>query len=315
MFGLLSQRARYSVGVELGSGRGTLAVFDRESRRITQLLPLSAHEVAAGHEQTALLEDFWKKAKGLKPRGMDCTVALAPDAYDLLLIDAPRVPDAEIAQALRWQLKDMATIPLNEAEIGYVRAQHLGTSEAPMLFVALTRTSVVDAIAQAARRAKLTLRAVIPPEFAVRNLLAASAGLGVGVGVGVEPCTGALMLYGRSANIVFLRDQHLCMARKFALRAPARDAVDLPIDVLQAEISRSFNYLQRQLRQPSPTHLFVGGDVANTSQLARDLAEALQMPVTALTADYFLGISKEVEGVEGRVASLALGAALEGMTE
>lgn len=309
MFGLLSQRARYSVGVELGSGRGTLAVFDRESRRITQLLPLSAHEVAAGHEQTALLEDFWKKAKGLKPRGMDCTVALAPDAYDLLLIDAPRVPAAEIAQALRWQLKDMATIPLNEAEIGYVRAQHLGTSEAPMLFVALARTSVVDAIAQASRRAKLTLRAVIPPEFAVRNLLAASAS------VGREPCTGALMLYGNSANIVFLRDTHLCMARKFAVRPPSRDAAGPSIDVLPAEISRSFNYLQRQLRQPSPTQLFVGGDVANASQVAHDLAEALQMPVTALTADSFLGSSRAVEGVEGAVASLALGAALEGMAE
>ena len=176
MFGLLSQRTRYSVGVELGSGRGTLAVFERGSRRIIQLLRLSANEVIAGQEQAALLEDLFEKAKGLKPRGMDCTVALAPDAYDLLLIDAPRVPDAEIAQALRWQLKDMATIPLNEAEIGYVRAQHLGTSEAPMLFVALARTSVVDAIAQVARRAKLTLRAVIPPEFAVRNLLAANVG-------------------------------------------------------------------------------------------------------------------------------------------
>ena len=309
MFGLLSQRARYSVGVELGSARGTLAVFERGSRRITQLLRLSANDVIAGQEQAALLEDLFDKAKGLKPRGMDCTVTLAPDAYDLLLIDAPRVPDAEIAQALRWQLKDMATIPLNEAEIGYIRAQHLGTSDAPMLFVALTRTSMVDAIAQAARRAKLTLRAVIPPEFAVRNLLAASASFGT------EPCIGALMLYGRSANIVFLRDKHLCMARKFALRAPARDAVDLPIDVLQAEISRSFNYLQRQLRQPSPTHLFVGGDVANASQLARDLAEELQIPVTALTADSFFSTSKEIEGAEGTVASLALGAALEGMTE
>ena len=123
------------------------------------------------------------------------------------------------------------------------------------------------------------------------------------------------MLHGRSANIVFLRDQHLCMARKFALRAAARDAVDLPIDALQAEMSRSFNYLQRQLRQPSPTQLFVGGDVANASQVAQDLAGALQMPVTALTADSFFGTSGEEDGVEGTVASLALGAALEGMAE
>ena len=115
---------------------------------------------------------------------------------------------------------------------------------------------------------------------------------------------------GRSANIVFLRDKHLCMARKFALRP--HDAVDLPIDVLQPR-SRSFNYLQRQLRQPSPTHLFVGGDVANASQLARDLAEGA-IPVTALTADSFFSTSKEIEGAEGLV-SLALGAALEGMTE
>ena len=309
MFGLLSQRARYSVGVELGSGHGTLAVLERESRRITQLLRLSSREAVAGQEHAALLEDLCEKAKGLKPRGMDCQVALAPDAYDLLLIDAPRVPDAEMAQALRWQLKDMASIPLTEAEIGYVRAQHLGTSDAPMLFVAITRKSLVDAIAQATRRARLTLRAVIPPEFAIRNLLSASTS------VEGEPCIGAVMLYGNSANIVFLRDTQLCMARKFALRAPARDATGLSIEVLQAEISRSFNYLQRHLRQPSPTHLFVGGDAASASQVADGLAEALQMPVTALTADTFLGASGVVGGVEGTIASLALGAALEGMPE
>ena len=101
MFGLLSQRARYSVGVELGSARGTLAVFERGSRRITQLLRLSANEVIAGQEQAALLEDLFDKAKGLKPRGMDCTVTLAPDARLIvnrrLVFPTPRLPGPALA--------------------------------------------------------------------------------------------------------------------------------------------------------------------------------------------------------------------------
>ena len=46
-----------------------------------------------------------------------CTTALDPGEYNLLLTEAPEVPDEELRAAIRWRIKDIVDFPIQNATI------------------------------------------------------------------------------------------------------------------------------------------------------------------------------------------------------
>src|SRR3989338_10953668 len=49
-----------------------------------------------------------------------CAWVLSPEQYQLFIVDKPALPDAEIAQALRWQIKDLISYSPQDAAVQYV---------------------------------------------------------------------------------------------------------------------------------------------------------------------------------------------------
>ena len=46
-----------------------------------------------------------------------CSLVLSVGSYQVLLVEAPPVPEAELAAALRWKVKDLLQLPLESALI------------------------------------------------------------------------------------------------------------------------------------------------------------------------------------------------------
>jgi MSHA biogenesis protein MshI len=302
MFGLGKPRSSRRVGGELSADGATLLVLDTTSQQITAALSTSGPVGAAPTSSNSAggnLKAFVRQ-HGLK--GAACTVALAPEDYDLLLVEAPKVADQEVKQALRWRVGDMSAIATEEATLDWVRATHLTGSESPMLFVAVARISAIEAIYRWVNESRLTLESVIIPEFAARNLLVACGER--------NTCTAALMLREGGANIAFFREADLCMSRKFAPRSPGR--IGEAADAINAEVSRSLNYFERQLKQPTPARLFVCGVDGSETQVAKDLSGSLPMPASSFELPAALHASAGLATGADLHSLLALGAALEG---
>ena len=52
-----------------------------------------------------------------KARGATTVAAFEPQAYQLLHLEPPEVPDEEIRAALRWRIKDLINYPAEQAII------------------------------------------------------------------------------------------------------------------------------------------------------------------------------------------------------
>jgi MSHA biogenesis protein MshI len=304
IFGLRTRRRIRRVGIELSNTGALLVVVDIQRKEVEHAVPLQPSEPAEGFHGDQLGQHLAQQTKRLKLKGMACTVVLAPEDCELLLLEAPQVPTNEIKQALRWRLKGLSDIAPEEAEVDYVSAGHMSANDTPMLFVGVTRKSVVARLVRFARGAKLALDSVLIPEFAVRNLLVACGER--------ETCVGVLMIRGAHASIAFFRAADLCMSRKFATGYSARVGEPFPVGTIAAEVRRSFDYFERQLKQPTPERLFVGGDDDSVAQVALPLSGQFPLPLTLLDPARYFTSSPALNASGVVLPSLALGAALEG---
>ncbi|MEK6243607.1 MAG: agglutinin biogenesis protein MshI, partial [Pseudomonadota bacterium] len=58
-----------------------------------------------------------KLARDLRLDGYQCATLLRPGEYQLLLVEAPTVPPAELKSAMRWRVKDMIDYHVDDATL------------------------------------------------------------------------------------------------------------------------------------------------------------------------------------------------------
>lgn len=112
-----------------------------------------------------------------KSRGLDgyrCTLCLGFEAYQLLQVEAPDVPEEEMKEALRWSLKDRVDFPVDQATLDFmdVPADKEGQARSRYKFVAISRNEVIGRHVRLFQEAGIDLAAIDIPEMAQRNLAA-----------------------------------------------------------------------------------------------------------------------------------------------
>lgn len=101
-----------SVGLEISSTGIAFAVLERVAGQLPRLLHVE-HLPAA--EQPA--QQLRERLGTLGYQGLPCRALMARGSYQFLLTDAPNVPAEELGDALRWRIKDLINMPVNEAVV------------------------------------------------------------------------------------------------------------------------------------------------------------------------------------------------------
>ena len=101
-----------SVGLEIGPAGIAFAVLERAAGKLPRLLHA---EYLPEAEQPA--RRLRERLAALHCQNLPCRALLSTGSYQFLLTDAPNVPAAELGDALRWRIKDLINIPVNEAVI------------------------------------------------------------------------------------------------------------------------------------------------------------------------------------------------------
>ena len=102
-------------------------------------------------------------------------VTLMPAAdYQLQVMEAPEVPEAELRSAVRWRLKDVLDYPPDAATVDVITvpADPNAPTRGRSVYAVAARNEVIAERMTLFSEAKLTLKAIDIPEMAQRNMAA-----------------------------------------------------------------------------------------------------------------------------------------------
>src|SRR5262245_34249072 len=235
-------------------------LFGRQSKREPGWLALSmqpgylsfAHGVAAPGAKRSITrvgtapideaqKDMERTAKDLGLERYQCLSLLAPTDYQLLLVDAPNVPTAELKTAMRWRVKDMLDYHIEDATIDVldIPADPAGGARAHSMYAVAARNDVIQGCIERYTAARIPLSVIDIAETAQRN-----------IAVLYEPADrGLAMLHVGPANALLTINFHgeLYLARRIEVGTeqlinPAAGDRDEAMNRMVLELQRSFDH-------------------------------------------------------------------------
>ncbi|NIR28001.1 MAG: hypothetical protein GWN84_01430 [Gammaproteobacteria bacterium] len=235
-----------------------------------------------------------------------CALVAAPDAYSLLLVEAPQVPPDELKAAVRWRIQDLIDFHIDDAVIDVfdVPAKK-GAARTRMMYVAAARVPVIRRQTELVQGARLDLEVIDIPELAQRNVAAQLAEDVAGVAL--------LHLSGASGLITVTRQSTLYLARRFELGTEALDAplafdgssgdaaeggAAAPepwLDSLVVEVQRSLDYYESNFAQPPISALVIGPLAEPVPRMTGYLSEQLGIGVRLLDLNSVIDCSEPLD--------------------
>ncbi len=239
-----------------------------------------------------------------------CTTLLTQGDYQMLMVEAPNVPENEMKTAIRWKIKDSINCRIDEAAIDVLQipANKNRSERVQSLYAIVAANDIIQKRMAIFEAAKLDLRVIDIPELAQRNVAAL-----------FEQADRALVLlsFDESGGLLtFTSEGELYLSRRIEintgqltdadadLRAQYRDRVEL-------ELQRSLDYFDRQFNHLSISRILLSAP--DESRLLEFLSSSVGVAVVKLDLSQVMDISATPALADAEYAALllpALGAAL-----
>jgi MSHA biogenesis protein MshI len=201
---------------------------------------------------------------------------LSAQLSQIVQVDKPNVPSAEINAALKWQVKDLVSISPDNMVLDYF--------DGPLLAGGIEKINVVCApinelkeIVTATNNERAEITSITTEEFAFANLLALQSD--ACLLVCQQPNEEIVLLIVKEGKLYFHR--RLRGFRQIANKTENELEMTV-IDNLALEVQRSSDFFERQLKQAPIKEIKVLLPIDNEGFFARKLAENSHIPVTLL---------------------------------
>ncbi|MEH6649062.1 MAG: hypothetical protein V7707_03440 [Motiliproteus sp.] len=200
---------------------------------------------------------------------------LSPGQYHLLLVEAPAVDAAEMAEALRWRIKDMVSFDVAEVVLDYFAVpEDAYRGRSNMLYVAVIEQPIAMAIEALTQAAGLQLDTIEVPELSLLRLKALE---------GETLATAVLGLQSPHSLINLVSEDQLYLTRQVETSAEliSVDATDIESRAgnMVLDLQRSLDYYESQIGKPPCLRLLVcplqPGETPLLGQLRYNLAVEL----------------------------------------
>lgn len=240
-----------------------------------------------------------------------CGTVLGKGKYQMQLLDAPAVSDAELKAAVRWRLKDFLDYPVEAATIDVLRvpADQAAPTRGRSVYAIAARNQDVEACMNLFAQARVDLGVIDIEETAQRNIAALFE---------IDHRAVAMLSFGdESGLLTFSARGELYLSRHIEISLPQltqaqTEAREQLFDRIALELQRSLDHMDRQysyvpvsrvLIAPLPDEValvdYLKGNLSATVEQA-NLAEVLDLQDVPALAD----------ANEQRARWQALGAAL-----
>lgn len=215
-------------------------------------------------------------ASGWKQQSL--SLVLGRDDYRLLATEAPdNIPPEEMANALRWRIKDMVDFPVDQATLDVLQIP-VPDARAHHVFVAIAPNDTLLRQQLDFRDANMPLSAIDIPELAQRNISALLEEPGRGV---------AMLVFGRDYGVLTVSYKgELYLARRIdvgleQLEHPDPERREAFYERVALELQRSQDGFERQFSFISVAKLWLG-PLQQAEALQQYLAAQLYIQVGVL---------------------------------
>lgn len=305
MFGLLgkSTAARGRIGIAIDRDSIAIAVAMRDSDRVLlKRCEVLVFDPAGGPEATAAVI----RGAGL-PR-LPISIVLRAEDYQLVLVEAPDVPPAELRAAMRWRLKDAIDFRVEDAIIDVfdVPTQSRG-GHGRMMYAVAARRGAVERCA-ASLGSSPAFDVVDVPEMCLRNIASRLPEAAGGVAL--------LHLGDTCASIILVRGTTFYFSRQMELKPPPPEEAirdggsHLESDGIVLELQRSLDYYERHFDQPPIQRIAISPYCERAQALAQILNRDTGFEVSAVDLNSVLGCATPLDAQTQAACLMAVGAAI-----
>lgn len=216
-------------------------------------------------------------AKELDFARYQCSTLLAPGEYQILMVDAPNVPQTELKTAIRWRIKDLLDYHIDDATVDLlaVPPNPAGGERAQSMYAITARNDVIQACIGRFEAARIPLTVIDIPETSQRNVAALFE----------RDERGLAMLYmGRDQGLLTINfRRELMLARRIEvgvqdLASASGAAREELFQRVLLELQRTFDHCDRQLAYVPIARLMLA-PVPEESGLLEYLGGNLDVPV------------------------------------
>jgi MSHA biogenesis protein MshI len=214
-----------------------------------------------------------------------CATLLEPGDYQLLLVEAPNVPAAELKAAIRWRIKDLLDYHVDDATVDVldIPADPSGPARSHSMYAVAARNDAVQACIERFDAAKIPLSVIDIAETAQRNIASLYEEEGRGVG---------LLYLGESSGLFTINcRRELYLARRIDIGYAQISAVAEPTEAfsrIALELTRTLDHFDRQFGYVAVNKLLLGPE-PEESGLLEYLRSNLDIPISRVELGAALG--------------------------
>jgi MSHA biogenesis protein MshI len=260
-----------------------------------EIVRFAARDLEEGRSQIE------RAARELKLGRHQCSTMLRAGEYDIVLVDAPTVPSAEMKSALRWKVKGLVDYSIDQATLDFLTVPAAGAAEGrtQQLYAVLARNDLLEARVREFDDAGIPLAVIDIPDTAQRNIAALYQSEERGV---------ALAYFGRNLGLFTIsHGDELYLTRRLELGveelAEDADAAEGGAhERVVLEIQRTLDHFERQFRNLAVGKLLLA-PTGRPTRLREYLGERFEMPVQQidLTEVLSFGADKPDEQTQWRL--------------
>jgi MSHA biogenesis protein MshI len=264
-------------------------------------------------EQFAMTDDKpareWlpERVSAMGLRGAPCNALLSARDYNLYLVEAPVVEESELRSAVRWKVKDLLDIPLEDAVIDiFPVPEDAFQGRSRMLYVVAAQKTRVQALIELVDRAGLELRSIDIPELVMRNITSRFADDSNGLAFMALKTTGSSLNLSRQGNLYLTRRINTQVAAE-VMESGEWEGLR---DRLVLEVQRSLDYYESQMGQHPVSRVTLAPRREDAGALAASLDETMAADVRVLKFAARLDHDEGIAEDRLHACMLAIGAAL-----
>ena len=280
-------------------GSSTATIRQNKSERPV-LEHCGFYPLAPGQDISANLKQV------VRSRGLDksaCATLLEIGDYQLLMVEAPEVPPAELKAAIRWRVRDLIDFHIDDAVLDVFDSPASGARAVQQhLYVVVSRSAAVRERIDALQNAGAALEIIDIPELAMRNIAAQLE----------QDASGqAMLFFGAERGLITLtRDATLYLARSMDIGY--QQLLDTPelVDRLALELQRSMDYYERQFQQAPISSIALCPLPQALAQVGHQLEQQTGIAVAELKLEDIVEVPEPVDPDQFAKCLLAIGAAL-----
>ncbi len=216
------------------------------------------------------------------------TTLLAPDEYQILMVDAPNVPAEELKTAVRFRIKDSLNYHVDEATVDVLQIPgNANSGNRPQsLFAVAASNEILRKRISMFEKAKINLTVIDIPEMAQRNIAALYETEGRGLALLSFDDRGGLLTFTSGGELFLARRMDITSGQLLDANENVRQQY---VERVELEIQRSMDYFDRQFHYISLGKMLVSAPEG--AGLVKLFANSLGLPVEAINLAGIFDIS------------------------